>query len=301
MNAPYRLIRRPAEATRHLVTVTGLVLALVTGLATPDTAHATASLAIAPTRVVFEGRARTASVNLINNGSTAATFRISFERKRMTEDGGFENIKKPRAGELFADQMLRYSPRQITLAPGQSQVVRLMVRKPANLPDGEYRSHMLFREIPRDSGRSINVEKENNKKLSIQIIPVVGLSIPVIVRQGKGQSEVKLTGLKLRRAYQKPGAGTVELTAVRKGKYSVFGDFTIVLDRGGKAEELVVGKSNGLAIYTPNPRRKLQFNIQAPKGVTLDSGTLRVLYRTPPDQGDKLIASAELPLGKDGN
>lgn len=259
-------------------------------------AYAGASLAISPTRIIFEGRTRTTSVSLINNGGSAATFRISFERKRMTEQGDIKNIKKPKTGELFADQMIRFSPRQISLAPGQVQVVRLLLRKPPGLETGEYRSHMLFREIPPDRSSSINTKKSGKKKLSIQIIPVIGLSIPIIVRHGKTEASVKLTNLKLHRIKGKPGSAKLTLKAIRDGNQSVYGDFTIYHNPGNRKEKLVVSKSNGLAIYTPNKSRNLSFKVQTPKGVSLDQGNLEVVYQTQPDKGDKLIASANLPL-----
>ena len=53
-------------------------------------------------------------------------------------------------GEHFADGMLSWSPRQITLQPGTAQVVRLMVRKPEGLAEGEYRSHLDFMDLVAD-------------------------------------------------------------------------------------------------------------------------------------------------------
>ena len=38
---------------------------------------------------------------------------------------------------LGAAGLVRYSPRQVTLGPNETQKVRLMVRKPAGLPDGD--------------------------------------------------------------------------------------------------------------------------------------------------------------------
>ena len=43
----------------------------------------------------------------------------------------------------------------MTLAPGETQAVRLLLRKPGNLADGEYRSHLLMQNVPKDAGVSI--------------------------------------------------------------------------------------------------------------------------------------------------
>jgi P pilus assembly chaperone PapD len=95
-----------------------------------------ADLMLYPTRIVFEKNQRAAQIELINNGSKAATYRISLVNRRMTEDGRFEAAEAAAPGERFADDMLRFSPRQVRLEPGTTQTVRVMLRKPAELADG---------------------------------------------------------------------------------------------------------------------------------------------------------------------
>ena len=48
-----------------------------------------ASLLITPSRVVFEDRTRSEQVTLSNKGDETTTYRISFIRQNMTEDGKF--------------------------------------------------------------------------------------------------------------------------------------------------------------------------------------------------------------------
>ncbi|KPJ91128.1 MAG: hypothetical protein AMJ55_12370 [Gammaproteobacteria bacterium SG8_15] len=65
---------------------------------------------------MFEARDRTAQVTVVNSGDETGTYRIELVNKRMTDAGTFENIEEPGEGDLFADKMLRYSPRQVVLA-----------------------------------------------------------------------------------------------------------------------------------------------------------------------------------------
>lgn len=269
-----------------------LVLLTGFGCGLPRPVLAAAQLVVAPTRIVFEGRTRTASVNLINRGDKVGTFRIKFERKRMTEDGSVVPLKTIKPGELFADQMVRYAPRQITLQPGQSQVVRLMLRKPPNLSDGEYRSHMLFQHIPSSSGSDIASQAGESSGLSIRLIPIIGISIPVIVRQGNTSATVSLTGLHLEQRSAGDTRAMLVLTAHRSGNQSVYGDFTVRFTPAKGGNPLVVGRGNGIAVYTPNDKRGVQIPLQAPHGVHLRDGTLEVEYRMPPDAGNKIIAKA---------
>jgi P pilus assembly chaperone PapD len=281
----------------------GLLLVFLAGtLILPKLAYAAPQLIVAPTRIIIEGRTRTASVNLINRGDETGTFRIKFERKRMTETGRVVPMEKPAAGEVFADQMIRYAPRQVTLAPGQSQVVRLMVRKPANLADGEYRSHLLFQGVPPDAGKSIQSQTApGNNKLSIEIIPVLGVSIPVIVRHGKTSASVTIDNLQLENRSRDGKKANLVLRANRNGNQSVYGDFTVYFTpkRGGK--KLMVSQVSGAAIYTPNNVRIVTLPLQAPNGVKLDAGTIEVVYQEPPSKGQKVLASATAriaPLGR---
>jgi len=145
-----------------------------------------------PTRIVFAGNQRAAQLELINNGTESATYRISLVNRRMSETGAFSGIDVPLPGEQFAEDMLRYSPRQVTLAPGAGQAVRIMVRKPANLAPGEYRSHMLFAKQPDPEGRT-SVESSNataTTRSAITLTALVGASIPVIVRHGQHRRSV---------------------------------------------------------------------------------------------------------------
>jgi len=264
---------------------------------TTGSAYAAASLAIAPTRVVFEGRTRTASISLINRGTEPATFRIEFEEKQMTEDGQIVELKSPEKGGMYASGMVRYSPRQIVLPPGQAQVVRLLLRKSPNLKPGEYRSHLQFREVPADSGQSIKGAIKNQKGLNINIIPIVAISIPVIIRHGKLEASTSLEELKFTPAKDNPQSGQLDMLIKRTGNSSVYGNFVVSLDQG-KGEDIIVGKVNGIAVYTPNAQRRFSIHLQAPDGAKLDHGTLKVKYSIPPDAGDKLLAESSLKLDR---
>jgi len=284
------IIMRRTTLSQYLLALAAVITLLIP--ATP--VFAGASLAIAPTRVVFEGRERTASVGLINRGNETAVFRISFQQKRMTEEGKVETIEKPEKNGPYADKMLRYSPRQVTLPPGKTQVVRILLRKPPNLAEGEYRSHLLFREVPSDASKSINKSLSNKKNLSIHIIPVVGISIPVIVRHGKLTASTGLENLKLRLNPDSSNTGILGLEITRNGNKSVFGDFTVYLKQG--ASKLVVGKANGVAVYPPLTKRKFKLAIQAPSGTSLQQGELEVVYAIPPADGDEVLGTASLKL-----
>ncbi|MDH5178328.1 MAG: fimbria/pilus periplasmic chaperone [Gammaproteobacteria bacterium] len=255
---------------------------LFIGVLLPMT-DAAANLLISPTRVVFDKHTRTTSISVVNAGTETNTYRIEFVQRRMTTDGGFEPIKQAKPGEQFADQMIRYSPRQVTLQPGQSQAVRLMLRKPPNLADGEYRSHMLFRAIPKAAATSVQNQRKDDNAISIQLTPIMGISIPVIVRHG--QTGVTIGFDKLR---YYPDNATVLFDMQRSGNMSVYGDITILFT-SKSGQSLVLKKINGLAVYSPNTHRRLSVQVNAPNGVKIEHGILTVQYHETKEAGGKLI------------
>jgi P pilus assembly chaperone PapD len=255
--------------------------------------HALADLMLHPTRIVFEKNQRTAQLELINNGTEAATFRISLVNRRMSEMGDFSVIDTPAPGEQFADDLLRYSPRQVTVAPGVGQVVRIMLRKPANLAPGEYRSHLQFDKLPDANGAtSIETRGAADKEIGVVLTALVGASIPVIVRHGETDANVSLSHLEL----QKPGVDQKQLLVLqlnRSGNRSVYGDLIVSFTPQGGAEQ-VIAKVGGVAVYTPNPLRRAKLAL--PPGLTLARGALRVTYRERPEAGGKLLAEAAIVL-----
>ena len=255
-------------------------------------------LLVAPTRLIFEGRTRAAELTLINIGRQTATYRISFIHMQMLEGGDLREIEKPQAGAPFADDLIRYSPRQVTLDPNVAQTIRLQVRKPENLADGEYRSHLLFRAVPPEQAIPANVvENDPGKKatgLSIRLTPIYGVSIPVIVRQGQASARLALTDLKVVRPSRASDPLALEMKMVRTGNTSVYGNLQVMWVPASGREQ-VVANVNGIAIYTPNAERTVQVALQAPPGMVLAGGRLRVSFSRA-EQNAERLASAETSL-----
>jgi P pilus assembly chaperone PapD len=254
---------------------------------------AMANLMLHPTRLVFDKNQRAAQIELINSGTESATYRIGIVNRRMNEAGAVGPVDTPLAGEQFADAMLRFSPRQVTLAPGTSQTVRVMLRKPADLAAGEYRSHLHFEKLPDTVATSAEAKPEDQRQIGIVLKVLVGASIPVIVRHGDTTAAVRLSGLALRDA----GGATPQLALQldRSGNSSVYGDLTATFTPSG-GSPVEVARAGGVAVYTPNPLRRSSLALTPPKGVSLAHGELRVSYRERPDAGGKLLAEAALAL-----
>ncbi|MDH5710370.1 MAG: fimbria/pilus periplasmic chaperone [Gammaproteobacteria bacterium] len=286
-----------ARNSFSLKTVTQLVLVITCMVIAPQQALANANLMVMPTRVVFEERTRTAQVTLVNNGTEQGEFRISFINQNMTDNGQFEAVKADEKG-MFANSMVRYSPRQITLAPGQSQVVRLMLRKPRDLEDGEYRSHLLFQSIPKASKSSVNTAvKSESENITVEIIPIVGISIPVIVRHGKLNAELKIGNAHIIPASEANPAPSISIDMHRTGNKSVYGDFRAIFTPTDGGEPVIIALVNGVSVYSTNVFRQFTMPISTPEGTALNNGNIRIIFlESGKDEKTGLIAETNFSL-----
>lgn len=275
---------------------TSIVIGLLVWLLISSAAQAAGQLMVAPTRVVFDSRDRTAEVNVMNTGDETASYRISFVRKRMTITGDFETVVDALPGEQFSDEMVRFSPRQIELPPGKSQTIRLLLRKPGKIADGEYRSHLLFQNVPRIKQQSIDsLAQPDGQDISITLTPIIGITIPVIVRQGTANVTTTLRQIELIRPSDKEPGFKLAFDIERDGNQSVYGDLAVFFKpKNGSLK--VIGRANGVAVYTPNLVRRVRLVLAIPDGVELENGAISVEYRARPEDGDKVFAKAELLL-----
>jgi P pilus assembly chaperone PapD len=275
--------------TRRTIAPVFAALSLLTSLETSASGH----LMLHPTRVVFEGKTRTAEVDLINNGSEEATFRIYLVNERMTDHGEFVVVETPQAGEHFADELVRFSPRQVTLAPGGGQLVRLQLRKPANLPAGEYRTHLMFKALPPSQAQQSNTPDAVEHGFRTEVTAVVSISIPIIVRQDETSAALSFAAVKL--VPSKNETAVLSFTLQRQGSRSVYGDIVVSFTPRGGAE-LIVGRANGVAVYVPNEARMAEIPLQLSPNQRLANGRIHVSFLDRPESGGKLLAESTLDL-----
>ena len=257
-------------------------------------AFAAGELLVAPTRVVLEGRTRSAYVMLVNKGTETTTFRISIVNRRMLDDGAFENASSPRPGERFATSLIRYAPRRVVLAPNAPQTIRILVRKPRDLAEGEYRSHLMFQAIPDISGLK-SVERPNaGAPMSIRLIPIYGVTIPVIIRHGTLKLEVSITGAELRQA-KGASTPTLNIRLGRSGDRSVHGDLQVELMASSGAGR-IVGIVRGISVYTPNRTRWVRVPIERADVAKLRGGTVMVRFKAIRRAGGQILAENRLEV-----
>ena len=263
------------------------VLAAAIFATVPSPASAGAGdLLVAPTRIVLDG-GRGTEVVLNNIGDQPATYRISVEFRRMMPDGTLADVTEPTPQEKEAEDMIVYAPRRVTLAPNEPQSIRIAARPPQGLPDGEYRIHLLFRAIPPATPVETKSD-EHVKGLHLRLIPIYGVTIPVIVRLGNLQATAAISDVQLE---QKDGKPAVGLELSRSGTRSTFGE-VLVLKPGVKDP---IGIQKAVAVYTEIGARHVSIPIDENYKGPL-AGPVTVQYLETYDDGNQKIAETQAVL-----
>jgi len=244
-------------------------------------------LLVAPTRLVLDGR-KGAEIILNNIGDEPATYRISVDFRRMAEDGTLEEVTQPSAADQSAADMIIYAPRRVTLAPHEPQAIRIAARPPQGLPDGEYRVHMLFRAIPPATPVVQAAAAQPEKGLKFELIPVYGVTIPVIVRLGNLQATAGIANVHLDR---KDGNSAVSLDLSRVGQRSTFGEVRVL--KPGRKEPIALQKA--VAVYTEIGTRHVTLPVDAAYKGDL-AGPVTVQYVETGDDGSHVLAETQAVL-----
>jgi len=182
------------------------------GSTVPENAGAIgADLNLSPKRVVFNAATRSATVYVFNQGATSGTYSVELVDEIMRPDGSIQKMSDATADPAAATMAARLksgrdlmlvTPHRISLAPHDSQTIRIRVHPPADGAPGEYRTHLLISALPpAATGLTADQVGSNGDStgLSLQIIALYSLSIPLIYRQGPADVRGHIDHIAVRR------------------------------------------------------------------------------------------------------
>ena len=241
-------------------------------------------LLIAPGRLVFEGRTRTAALNLTNIGLQKATYRITMTRMEMSENGSFKELPANAESDKQLFSLFSYSPHEVELEPQESQAVRFLVKKPADLAPGEYRVHLVFRAIPPTPDPTVTPKSDGT--ISITLTPIYGLSIPLIMRHGDTTAVASIAQVSLDKDQKH-----LLFDLNRTGNQSVYGNLeATLLPPKGSAKSLA--KMNGVAVYANLPTRHISIALPADTPL-LKGSRIQISYSAPAEAKGTKLAQTE--------
>lgn len=254
----------------------------------PSVGQAQGNLLIAPTRLVLDGR-RGDEVILANTGSEEETYRVSLELRRMDANGNLVPVDEAQANdaEKAALAMVRYAPRRVTLPPSQPQSIRISARPGADLPDGEYRVHLSFAALPKV--RPVTDAPADKSGIAINLIPVYGIVMPIIIRKGALTVTAGLANPRIVHG-RKGDEFAVDMT--RAGNESIYGDLLVY--RKGVTEPAFIAR--GIGVYPEITTRHANFSLTPEQSAAL-KGPARIEFREAVETGGALITSVDAVLG----
>lgn len=250
-----------------------------------------ASLLISPTRLVFAERDRSKDLILINTSNKVVTYRLEWQEQKALPEGGYAPLSpQEQAAFNLASPLLRFTPRQVTLQPGERQTVKVAARKPSGLANGEYRSFLLFNALP----PQLDVKNETDG-MSINLNLILSYSLPVILRQGQTDVDVRLDSATL--SYDKLSKkGNVRLTLNRKGSASAHLNALAYWTPSNGGAERMIARTNAYNVYPELD--KLSFNLSwLGESLDTDSGMLRVVIEGAAEYSNRVFADTKLAIG----
>lgn len=272
---------RGATPWRRMVLggMAGLLLVLVLpSVALPVT--------VSPMAVYISERSRTGTLTLFNNGTRPEEIELNFAFGYARSDSmgnvrvEFMDSVPPEEPSLVP--YLRAFPQRIQLAPGQRQIVRLLVNPPADLPEGEYWGRVLVNSI---GGQAPVEQSLGDVRVNLQIKTVI--AVAVNYRHGRVATSVREHAARAELAGE---TAQLFLDLEREGNAAYLGRVRAeLLDTRGA---VITRVTEDVAIY-----RRILWRVDMPLPAELGDRTpaaIRYVVETErPDEADEDILDAE--------
>jgi P pilus assembly chaperone PapD len=284
----FTLKKLPGRGTDIVKSCFALLVPVVGLFAWGQPVQAKGDLLVAPTRVILDSR-RGAQVILNNVGDEETTYRISLELRRMTEEGkladvGVETTSDKEKSALTA---IRFAPKRVTLPPNQPQSIRIGVQGTETLADGEYRAHLLFQAIPKP--RDVAQDAKVTNEIKIQLIPIYGISIPIIIRKGTLKATAAIANARIGNHVEGPA---LLFDLQRSGEKSVFGEIHVT--KPGESKPVIVAKA--IAVYPEIGSRKVVLDLDPEELAKLKGSEAVISYYEASEAGGGLITQLRTVL-----
>ena len=270
-------------ALGHIVkSKTRILLLLATISLVPALAKAAAVLFIYPTLIVFEGNQRSAAITITNRGDETGTFEMSWTDMTMTPEGGL--IKHDGEAPWSVQNYVRYSPRRVTLAPAESQVIRVAVRRGLDIPEGEYYSHFRVLTLnSEDLTAPVSEADEDATASSIVIEARSAVAIPIVWRNSAASPDASIEAVQIDSA-----ANKISVDVRRHGRLSVRG-YLHVFEKSADGGRNALAEPVPLVIYPSIDARTMDIELNDGVIAANLSGGTEVYYSPDLEMSDQSV------------
>lgn len=247
---------------------------LLTGLLVGFFASVHANLLVTPKRIVFDDRDRTHQVVLINASDQTRSYRLEWIEQKQIAGGSYRLLTEEEAqGRKKASDIMRFSPRQVRLGPGERQVVKIMARRSGNMESGEYRSHLLFSALPPE----VQETDEEIDGIAMRLNVLVSYSIPIILNVGYEAPQIFVSDVKVNEAEVGDNKfAEVIVNLDKTGDYLSYGKVKAYFKGTNEADFKEVGILNGVSMFAES--ESYTANISWLNAPAERSGALKIRY-----------------------
>lgn len=209
-----------------------------------------AELFLNPTFVQLSDRQRSATVTVVNRGDATGVFVIDWVDYAMTEEGRLTVAQ----GEVpwSLQPHTRYSPRRVTLRPGETQLVKIALRRKRDVAEGEYYSHLKVLTLNDNVDASSETQDRDvvPQRRAVTVDARSAIAIPVIWRNSRDLPRAVIES-----AHFDPAAGELSVDVRRIGLLSTRGYLHVIRTASDGSRE-ALSAPTPFVIY-PSARRRV--------------------------------------------
>ena len=244
-----------------------------------------AGLFISAHELIFDQQTRSHSVHITNRGNRTGVYALSWIDHTMTEAGTLAIWKSAGHSPWSLQPYIRFSPRRVTLRPGESQRVRITLKKDREkLAEGELFSHLNVLVMNDNLEATQRPGNANSPAGNSSVKARTAISIPVIWRNtpDKPRADISVAAI---------GHDSVQLRIERIGQASTRGFLHLLHRDKGKAVELI--DTQPFIIYSNIKQRLITLNLNSELP---QRGQLEVYYSRNLDNTQQLSKQTRIPL-----
>lgn len=149
-------------------------------------------LFVAPHRLIISPGQKSETISVTNKSDEPRRYDLVMIDQVMDANGVTQRVD---TYQYSIKKIVEFRPKRFTLEPGKSQVVRVVANRPAGMADGDYHSHLLFREVPlsmKDKAQMQQERSESDKSVTFEIRTLYGIGVPIVVQHGKISSDIAM-------------------------------------------------------------------------------------------------------------
>lgn len=207
-------------------------------------------VALDPLRLEFNDGTNSSHVKILNSSKESRSYRVSTYSLRMQENGALMRPDRLTKREAIAKSMVHFSPRITTVPAGESQIVRVAVRRPPGLPAGDYFTYLNVSPIINANPEEMTNESDESFSINMNI----GLSIPIIVTVGEYSPRVSLKSV--RKAFSRKGEKIFIVELEREGPFNSYNAISVYGAIDGN--EKLIAHHKRVVTYVPVREREVK-------------------------------------------